>query len=164
MLFKHARHLSTNHKSGYHRLPWEQGRFWGLGAKFSHQQLIRLLSWQLHTLKKKKFLLSPLPSPLSPFPPFHPTPLHSTPLHSAPLHSAPLHSTLLHSTPLCSTPLHSAPLHSAPLHSTPLRSAPLHSTPLHYRPFASSAEIRTRASCFGGGVPTTALPNGRCRG
>ena len=35
---------------------------------------------------------------------------------------------------------------------------------LSYRPFASSAENRTRASRFGGGEPTTTLANGRCRG
>ena len=104
-------------------------------------------------VKIKKILLPFLPpSVLSSFLSSH-CPLDST-LYS----TTPFHPNSLHSTPLRSTPLHSTPLRSAPLHSTPL-----HSTPLH-RPFASSAENRTRASRFGGGVPTTALSNGRCRG
>ena len=144
-----SRPIRTQDVIGYHGNKAEIGS----SGEVTVNELVAMVTANINI---KKIILSPPPVLSSLVLPSILSSVLSTPLHSTPLHSTPLYSTLLHSTLLHSTPLHSTPLHSTLLHSTPLYSL--------YRLFASSAENRTRASCFGGGVPTTALSNGRCRG
>ena len=142
-------------------------------AFWAHEEVISLLSWQPHCLNKK---ISP-PSPLSTPPPLPhsvytpPSPLSTPPPLPHSVYTPPLPSVYPPSPPsLCLHP----PLPSLTLSTRP-SALPLclpphphylsHTlSPTPYRPFASGAEDRTRASRFGGGVSTTALANGRCRG
>ena len=115
-------------------------------ALWAREELIRLLSWQPHNLTKK--LILPLP-PLSRPPSLPPSPSPSAP---SPLSLCLPLPPSTHTHSLCLPPTLCLPLSLSILSPTP------------YRPFVSSAENRTRASRFGGGVSTTALSNGRCRG
>ena len=152
----HARDLSTNQNSGYNWLPWQRPSTAGFRGRNQFNFTVVMTTGIIEAKKGLSFLsLSVSFSPLS-------LASLSLSLSLALSRSLSLSLSLALSRSLS---LSRSPLHSIHPLSTPFTLYPLLShSPTPYRPFASSTENRTRASRFGGGVSTTALSNGRCRG